>query len=79
MTEQRWLMAGFELVRRPIDTAPAVVPLCWVARDRHRFVVARRRGGEWDNGRGRPLKLEPTHWTIWAKDDPLAKAGTVDG
>ena len=74
MTEQRWeMVAGVEMVRRPIETAPAEVDLCFVDNG-GAFAVARRRKGEWDNAKGRPLKLEPTHWTIWASGDPLAKA-----
>lgn len=77
MTERRWEVYGLGMVRREVATAPDTIKLCWVDRNDGPLTVAGRTAGEWHNGLGRALKLEPTHWTIWVTEDPLAEAANA--
>ena len=64
----------FHFVRRPIDGATprdgfiGFVELMENGR-RAKNAVGRWRNGKWDNGKGRDLSFEPTHYTELVSDE----------
>ena len=59
---------SMEFVRRPLaGTLPSEGFIGFVERmedgRRVKAAVGRWRDGKWDNGKGRDLTFEPTHWT----------------
>ena len=63
------LLKGVTFLRRPVSALPDEVLICFVDDGtstgwRGAQSVGVFKNGEWTNGKGKPVKFEPTYWTV---------------